>query len=109
MFAEIITIWKNTDGCAEQYGCTTALYLLSMLAHAYNLIINCGVGSPLHGREVVNSLNATEKRFISMLMKTVQLPDAADYDLRMAIHTSTEKRHSSLARVFQKHLPDPTR
>ena len=63
-FANMITIWENTDGCEDQYLCATALYLLSMLAHAYNIIIDCGVGSPGHGIEVVDGLN---------VMKTVQL------------------------------------
>ena len=45
------------DGCAEQYHCTTALYLLPMLAHTYNIIIDCGVGALGHGREFVDGLN----------------------------------------------------
>ena len=69
----------NTDGCAEQYFCATALYLLSMLSHAYNIIINPGVGATGHGREVVGGLNYTRKRFLSMLIKTVQLPGTEDY------------------------------
>ena len=38
-FSELSTMWENTDGCAEQYICDTALYLLSMLAQTYNIII----------------------------------------------------------------------
>ena len=49
-FSDTSTIWENTDGRAEQYCCTTVLYLLSMLAYAYNIIIDRGVGSPVHGR-----------------------------------------------------------
>ena len=55
----MITLWVNTDGCAEQYWCATALLLLSMLAHAYNIMIDSGVGAPICGREVVDGLNAT--------------------------------------------------
>ena len=40
----------NTDGCAEQYICEPDIYLLSMLAHIYNIIIDCGVGVPVHRR-----------------------------------------------------------
>ena len=49
-FSNMITIWENNDGCAEQYRCATELYLLSMLAHAYNIIIDHGVGAPGHQR-----------------------------------------------------------
>ena len=33
LFSEIIIIWENTDGCAEQYLCATVIYLLWILAH----------------------------------------------------------------------------
>ena len=56
-------MWENIDGCEEQYRCVTALYLLSMLEHAHNIIIDCGSGSPGHGREVVDGLNATNFPF----------------------------------------------
>ena len=46
-----------------------------MLSHRHNIIIDCGVGSPGHGREVIDGSKSTEKRFISMLMATAQLPD----------------------------------
>ena len=52
----------NTGGCADQYSCITALYLLSILAHKYNIIINRGVGAPGHVIEVVDGLNDTNKK-----------------------------------------------
>ena len=58
------TIWDNTDGCADQYICATALYLLSMLSHAYKIVISHGVGEYRHDKDVVYGLNATKKRFI---------------------------------------------
>ena len=70
-FDDMCTIWENTDGREEQYRCTTALYSSSMLAHSYNIIIDHGVGAPVHGIEVVYGLNYTYKRFISMLITTV--------------------------------------
>ena len=56
------TIWENTDGFAEQHFCETALYLLSLLAHAYNIIFDCGVGAPVNSREVVDGLNCIRKQ-----------------------------------------------
>ena len=55
----MINIWENMDGCKGQYSCATALYLLSMLAHVYNIIIDCGVVSPVYGREVIGGFNST--------------------------------------------------
>ena len=44
-----------------------------MLSHAYNIIIDHGVGYTGIGREVVAGLNDTNKCFLSMLLMTVQL------------------------------------
>ena len=107
LFSDTITIWENTDGRADQYRSATALYLLSMLAHTYNIIIDSGVGASGHGIKVVDGLNANDRQFLSMLMKTVQLPDAADYDSHMEIYTSTANTDIGLARELQK-LSYPT-
>ena len=64
LFSEMINIWEKTDGCADKYCCTTALYLLLILAHAYNIIIDRSVGAPVHGIEVVDNFNSTHKRFL---------------------------------------------
>ena len=52
----------NNYDRAEQYRCETALYLLSMLAHAYSIIIDCGIGVPVQARYVVDGLNDSEKK-----------------------------------------------
>ena len=98
------TIWENTDGCADQYLYTTALYLLSMLAHAYNFIIDHVVGAPGHEKEVLDVLNANEKRFISMLMATVKLTGSTDYDSYMAMYPSTTNTDIILAREIKNIL-----
>ena len=58
------TIWQNNDGCEEQYICMTALYLLSMWAHAYDVIFDHDVGEPGYGREFIDGVNASNKRFL---------------------------------------------
>ena len=79
-----------------------------MLVHAYDIIIDCDVGAPGHIREVADSFNANEKRFISMLTKKAQLPSAMEYDTHMEMNTSTVNTDISLAREFQKYLFDPS-
>ena len=80
LFDKISTIGENMDGCAEHYPCTTALYLFSMLSQVYNNMIDRGVVEPGHGREVFGGLNDTKKWLISMLITTVLLSGASDYD-----------------------------
>ena len=58
------TIWENTDGCAEQYRCASALYLMSVISQTYSLIIDWGISEPGHGKEVVDGLNDVNKRYI---------------------------------------------
>ena len=79
-------------------------YVLSMLAHAYDIITDCGVGEPVHVRKVVDidGLNATDKRLLSMLIKNMQLPSTEAYGSYMTIYTSTVNTDISLARSFLK-------
>ena len=71
-FAYIGAICNNNDGCDDKYRCATALYLVYIFAHTYNIIIGRSVVAPGYGREVVDIFNATEKRFLLMLMTTMQ-------------------------------------
>ena len=73
------------------YICAMELYLLSILAHAYGIIIDCGFFVPVHGKYVVDGLNATEKWFISMLMENVQLRGYRGYANQTAMHITTQK------------------
>ena len=68
------TIWETTDGCAEQYICASALYPMSVISQTYSLIIDQGISAPGHGKEVVDGLNAVDKRYMYQLMSKVQLP-----------------------------------
>ena len=94
------TIWENTDGCADQYRCATALYLLSILYNAYNNVIYRGFGTPEHGKYIVYGLNANEKIFLTILMITVQLPDASTNESQIVMHTSMSNTYISQERVF---------
>ena len=60
-----------------------ALYLLSMLEHEYNIIIDIGVGTPEHSREVHGGLNATDKCLFLFLIKTLQLSSAASSNTKI--------------------------
>ena len=57
------TIWENSDGNVDKYRSATTIYLLLILEQSYNIIIYHGVQAPLHGREVVDGLNATGEKF----------------------------------------------
>ena len=94
----------NTDGCAEQYRCASAIYLMSVMSQCYSIIIDRGISVPGHGKEVVDGLNAVDKRCINKLMSTVQLPGSKIFDSQRQIHTGNQKDDVSLAKEFQHHL-----
>ena len=81
---------KN-DGCAEQYICASALYLMSAMLQCYSIIIDQGISEPGHGKEVVDGINDVDKRYIYQLIYTVQLPVSIKFYLPIKMHTGTEK------------------
>ena len=91
MTTSLSKIWENTDGYAEQYRCASALSLMSVMLQFYSIIIDRGISSPVHGKEVVDGLNAVDKSYIYQFMCTVQLPGSIIFDSQIQMHTGTEK------------------
>ena len=77
---------------------------MSVLSQCSSIIIDWGINSSVHGKEVVYGINAIEKRCIYQLMSNVQLPGSKTFDSRIIIHYCTPKNDVSLAKQFQKHL-----
>ena len=78
------------------------------MSNAYNNVIYRGFGTPEHGKYIVYGLNANEKMFLTILMITVQLPDASTNESQIVMHTSMSNTYISQERVFKKHLSDST-
>ena len=74
------------------------------MLHCYSIIIDRGISAPGHGEEVVDGLNAVDKRYIYKFVSTLQLPGSKIFDSHVIIHTGTQKYGVSLAREFQQHL-----
>ena len=47
---------------------------MSVMSQAYSIIIDWGISAPGNGKEVVDELNAVDKRYIYQLMSKVKLP-----------------------------------
>ena len=80
-----------------------------MLSHLYNTVNNCGIVSPGHGKYILDSLNANNQRFITILMTIVKLHCADTNNSQMIMNTSMIITDISIARVFQKYITDSTR
>ena len=70
---------------------------MSVISQCYSIIIDCGISAPGHGNEVVDGLNAVDKRYIYQLMSKVQLPGSVRFDSQIKLHTGTENKDLSLA------------
>ena len=57
----LINMWDHTDGCAYQYCCASAIYLLSCIALEFSRTIDRAEGAPGHGKYLVDVLNYRNK------------------------------------------------
>ena len=71
---------------------------MSVMSQCYSIIIDIGISAPGNGKEVVDGLNAIDKRYIYQLMSTFQIPGSIKFDSQIQIQTGTEKEDVSLAR-----------
>ena len=70
----------NTDGCADQYRCALALYLMPVMLQCYSFILYHGISAKGHGKEVVHVINAIYRCYIYQIMYNVQLPGSKTFD-----------------------------
>ena len=77
---------------------------MSFMPQCFSIIIDRGIRSHWHGKDVVYGLNAFDKRYIYKLISTVKLPGSNRIDYQMQIHTGNQKYGVSLAKEFQQHL-----
>ena len=47
---------------------------MSFMSQCYSIIIDRGISAPGHRKELVDGINATNKRYIYQLMSNFQLP-----------------------------------
>ena len=74
------------------------------MSQTYSIIIDRCISAPGHGKEVVDGLNAVDKRYIYQLMSKVQLPGSVRFDSQIKIHTGTENKYVSSAKELKDHL-----
>ena len=82
---------------------------MSVMSQCYSIIIDRGISAPGHGKEVVDGLNAVDKRYIYQLMSNVQLPGSVRFDSQIKIHTGTENKDVSLAQELKNHMEEEYR
>mgnify|MGYP000211327405 FL=1 len=93
-------LYGNTDGSGTQYRCSNALYFLSLLAFNYSIIIDRAVGAPGHGKDLVDGLNAVDKQYLKIIMRSIKTAQEDDDKKIRKIrqHTVFGKKVLSLAK-----------
>ena len=95
------TIWKNTDGCCKQYRCGASLYFLSLLSSNFNINIDRMIGAPGYGKDIVDVINACDKRYLKEKMRMIENPQADDSTKRKDDHAMIGDKKSSWAVTYK--------
>ena len=66
------TVWEGTDGCAKQYMCALAKYLITVLSYSYSIVLDRANSSPWHGKNVVDGINTKDKSYLKGEMKFIR-------------------------------------
>ena len=67
----VSTVWEDTNGCAKQYMCALAIYLMTVLSSSYGIIMDREINATGHVNNFFDGLNATEKRFLREQMEII--------------------------------------
>ena len=65
------TVWEETDGRAKQYRCALAIYLITLLSYSYSITMDRVINAPVHGNNVVDGINTTDKFYLKEQMKPI--------------------------------------
>ena len=91
-------MWYKTDGCAKQYRCSIAYYLMSFLSKSYQNFLERAVDTPVHVKYVVDGFNTFQKQYLDTCFRmrsTLELDNI--YSNRMRVDVISEKVEVSFA------------
>ena len=91
------SVIEDTDGCSKQYRSASTLYLSSTTSMKYGIVVDCAVGAPGHGKDVVDGLNAVDKRYLKQCMFRLLNPEQKRCENKMEYHSATKSCSVSFA------------
>ena len=71
---------------------------MSVMYQCCSIIIDQGIIAHEHGKEVLDGLNAVDKRYIYQLMYNVQLTGSKIFDSQIKMNTRNQNNDVSLAK-----------
>ena len=73
-------MWDQIDGCAKQYMCSIAYYLMCYLSTSYKIVLDRAVDTTGHGKYVVDGFNAVQKRYLATCLRVRSTPEKDKID-----------------------------
>ena len=96
-----VTIWYQTGGCAKQYRCSIAYYLMSFLSKTYQNFLGRSVDTTGHGKHVVDGFNAVQKRYSATCLRMRSTTEVDKIDIkRIRFDSMTKKGEVSFAEEY---------
>ena len=98
-------MWDQKDGCAKQYRCSIAYYLMSYSSKSYQIVLDRAVDTPGHGKYVVGGFNDVQKRYLATCFRMRSTPEKYKIDSkRVRVEAMIEKGEVSFAKEFKRLL-----
>ena len=72
------TIWESTDSWCKQYRCGASLSFLSLLSSNFKINSDRMIGVPGHSKDIVDAINACDKRYLNEKFCMIGIPEADD-------------------------------
>ena len=88
------TLMEDRDKWAKEYRSDPSLYLISALSMKYGIVIDCAIGAPGHGKDVVDGLNAVDKGFLRNAMFRLVNPEEDANEKSKLCHSATSLARS---------------
>ena len=98
-------MWDQKYGCAKQYRCSIAYYLVSYLSTSYQIVLDRAVDTPGHGKDLVDGFNAVQKQYLATCLRMRSTPEKDKIDSKsMRVEAMTEKGEVSFAEECKRLL-----
>eukprot|EP00957_Ditylum_brightwellii_P071038 5398170-Ditylum_brightwellii.AAC.1 len=73
-----------------------------------NIVTDCAVGAPDHGKDIIDGLNAVDKTYLNKMMFIMYNPGSKHTAKGMMAHLCTPSKNISYASKFRDLLQDRT-
>ena len=91
-------MWDQTDVCTKKQRFFIAYYLMSYLSTSYQIVLDRPVDIPGHGKDVVDGLNAFQKRYLVTCLRMHSTPEKDKIDSKcMRVEAMTQKVEGSFS------------